>query len=157
MKIILGKFLCITALVFGMSFGLQDFSKISLFISPASFGFIIVATIGALVIGFQGYFISSITLLWKWNSRNPVVDKQVLANGIQFWKAAKRYAVVFGFVGTMIGMIFVLYEIGKDDLSGFGPAISFALITLFYGLILGYVEFDPIICLLEKQKTKLKK
>ena len=149
---ILGLFLYILALVFGMTFGFQDLIKLKLFISVGSFIFIVVATIGTLLIGFRGHFISSVTLIWKKDSINPRVDRQILDIGIQFWKAARRYVIVSGFIGTFIGMVFTLHELGKDDLSGLGPAISFSLITLFYGLIL-YLHFDPIVCLLETKQS----
>ena len=80
------------------------------------------------------------------------MDNQTLDRGIQFWKAAKRYAIAHGFIGTVIGMVLMLSEMGNDDLGGVGPAASFALLTVLYGLILGYVDFDPIACLLEARK-----
>ena len=63
--IILGLFLCAFALVFGMVDSLQDFNKIMIFVNSAFFAFIIVLTVGTLLIGFQGYFISPVTSIWK--------------------------------------------------------------------------------------------
>ena len=153
---VLGLFLYIFALVFGMTFWFQKFTNLRFFISAGSFSFMVVATIGTLLIGFRGCFISSVTLIWKNDSINPKVDRQILDIGIQFWKAARRYAIVSGFIGTFIGMVFTLHELGKDDLSGLGPVISFSLITLFYGLIF-YLHFDPIVCLLETKQSSYRR
>ena len=49
-------------------------------------------------------------------------------------------------------MVFTLHAFGDDDLGGVGPAISIALLTVLYGLISGYLVFDPIACLLEARK-----
>ena len=97
--------------------------------------------------GFQGSFISSVTSIWKRD-----IDDQTLDRSIQFWKAAKRYAIAYGFIGALIGMVFTLHAFGDDDLGGVGPAISIVLLTVYYGLISGYLVFDPIACLLEARK-----
>ena len=80
------------------------------------------------------------------------MDNQALDRGIQFWKVAKRYVIAYLFIGTVIGMVLMLNEMSNDDLTSVGPAVSFALLTVFYGLILGYVVFDPIVCLLKARR-----
>ena len=80
------------------------------------------------------------------------MDNQTLDRSIQFWKAAKRYAIAYGFIGSLIGMVFTLHAFGDDDLGGVGPAIAIVVMTVYYGLISGYLVFDPIACLLEARK-----
>jgi chemotaxis protein MotA len=53
-----------------------------------------------------------------------------------------RLAPVFGFVGTIIGLIKVLNHIGDTTQIGHGMAIS--LLTTFYGLLLANFLFVPI-------------
>ena len=145
--IVAGLLLCYFALVFGMSANLTNLGKIKLFFDPVSFVLVFVPIVGTLLIGCRGYFISSVTSIWKRD-----VDNQTLDRSIQFWKAAKRYAIAYGFIGSLIGMVFTLHAFGDDDLGGVGPAISISLITVYYGLISGYLVFDPIACLLEARK-----
>ena len=145
--IILGLLLGAVALVFGMTGALLDFNKLTFFISAPAFIVVFILTVGTLLMGFQGYFISSVTSIWKRD-----VDNQTLDRSIQFWKAAKRYAIAYGFIGSLIGMVFTLHAFGDDDLGGVGPAISISLISVLYALILGYLIFDPIACLLEARK-----
>ena len=145
--IILGLLLGVFALVFGMSANFTNFGNLKFFLDGASFAVVYILTVGTLLIVCRGSFISSVTSTWKRD-----IDNQTLDRSIQFWKAAKRYAIAYGFIGALIGMVFTLHAFGDDDLGGVGPARSFALITVLYGFILGYLVFDPIACLLEARK-----
>ena len=144
--IILGLLLGVLALVFGMSANLTNFDTLKFFLDPASFAVVFVLTVGTLLMGFQGSFISSVTSIWKRD-----IDDQTLDRSIQFWKAAKRYAIAYGFIGTVMGMVLILHLFGGDPGGQFLP-LSIAILTVYYGLILGYLVFDPIACLLEARK-----
>ncbi|MBB16131.1 hypothetical protein CMK22_12715 [Candidatus Poribacteria bacterium] len=145
--IILGLLLGVFALVFGMSANLTNLGNLKFFLEPTSFTLVFVPIVGTLLIGCRGSFISSVTSIWKRD-----VDNQTLDRSIQFWKAAKRYAIAYGFIGSLIGMVFTLHAFGDDDLGGVGPAIAIVVMTVYYGLISGYLVFDPIACLLEARK-----
>ena len=144
---VVGLLLGVFALVFGMSANFTNFGNLKFFLDGASFAVVYILTVGTLLIVCRGSFISSVTSTWKRD-----IDNQTLDRSIQFWKAAKRYAIAYGFIGSLIGMVFTLHAFGDDDLGGVGPARSFALITVLYGFILGYLVFDPIACLLEARK-----
>jgi flagellar motor component MotA len=145
--IILGLLLGVFALVFGMSANLTNLGNLKFFLEPTSFTLVFVPIVGTLLIGCRGSFISSVTSIWKRD-----VDNQTLDRSIQFWKAAKRYAIAYGFIGSLIGMVFTLHAFGDGDLGGVGPAIAIVVLTVYYGLISGYLVFDPIACLLEARK-----
>lgn len=53
-----------------------------------------------------------------------------------------KLAPVFGFVGTIVGLISVLNHMGDPTQIGYGMAIS--LLTTFYGLLLGNLLFAPL-------------
>ena len=144
---VVGLLLGVFALVFGMSANLTNLGNLKFFLEPTSFTLVFVPIVGTLLIGCRGSFISSVTSIWKRD-----VDNQTLDRSIQFWKAAKRYAIAYGFIGSLIGMVFTLHAFGDDDLGGVGPAIAIVVMTVYYGLILGYLVFDPIACLLEARK-----
>ena len=144
--IILGLLLGVLALVFGMSANLTNFDTLKFFLDPSSFAVVFVLTVGTLLMGFQGSFISSVTSIWKRD-----IDDQTLDRSIQFWKAAKRYAIAYGFIGTVMGMVLILNAMGDDPGRQILP-LSIAVLTVYYGLILGYLVFDPIACLLEARK-----
>ena len=90
------------------------------FIDPPSAFFVIFPAIGALLVGFKGYFISSITSIGKKD-----VDNLNLVKGVEFWKAAKRYAIAFSFLGFMIGVIPLLTHGGLENLGTLGPKLAF--------------------------------
>ena len=144
--IILGLLLGVFALVFGMSANLTNFDTLKFFLDPASFAVVFVLTVGTLLMGFQGSFISSVTSIWKRD-----IDDQTLDRSIQFWKAAKRYAIAYGFIGTVMGIVLILNAMGDDPGRQILP-LSIAVLAVYYGLILGYLVFDPIACLLEARK-----
>ena len=143
---VVGLLLGVWALVFGMSANLTNFDTLKFFLDPASFAVVFVLTVGTLLMGFQGSFISSVTSTWKRG-----IDDQTLDRSIQFWKAAKRYAIAYGFIGTVMGMVLILNAMGDDPGRQILP-LSIAVLTVYYGLILGYLVFDPIACLLEARK-----
>ena len=115
MNLIIWITLVVTPIVTGMfvSGGLGKF------IDPPSVFITILPTIGAMTVGFKGYFISSITSVWKKD-----VDHLTLAKGIEFWKASKRYAIAFSFLGFMIGLIAMLGSGTLENLGKFGPPKS---------------------------------
>ena len=117
------------------------------FIDMPSVFITIVPTIGALLVGFKGYFISSITSVWKKD-----VDNLTLVKGVEFWKASKRYAIAFSFLGFMIVLIATLGGGGLENLGTLSPKLTVALIIVFYGLFWGYIISDPIACSLETKK-----
>ena len=129
-----------------MSANFTNFDTLKLFLDGASFAVVFVLTVGTLLMGFQGSFISSVTSIWKRD-----IDDQTLDRSIQFWKAAKRYAIAYGFIGTVMGIVLILNAMGDDPGRQILP-LSIAVLTVYYGLILGYLVFDPIACLLEARK-----
>ena len=143
MNLIIWIVLLVVPIVAGMSMS----GGIGQFIDLPSVFITIVPTIGALLVGFKGYFISSITSVWRKD-----VDRLTLVKGVEFWKASKRYAIAFSFLGFMIGVIPLLTHGGLENLGTLGPKLAFPSITVFYGLILGYMVADPIACSLETKK-----
>lgn len=53
-------------------------------------------------------------------------------------------APAFGMIGTLVGLIKMLYSLDGADMSGLGPNMGVALITTFYGSFLAHVIFTPI-------------
>lgn len=53
-------------------------------------------------------------------------------------------APAFGMIGTLVGLIKMLYNLDGADMSSMGPNMGVALITTFYGSVLAHVVFTPI-------------
>ena len=76
----------------------------------------------------------------------------------ELMKTMGTYAPAFGMVGTLIGLVFMLFGMAKSDggdggIGNIGPAMGVALITTFYGTILANLIFNPFA---EKIKSRNK-
>ena len=59
-------------------------------------------------------------------------------------KTLGTFAPAFGMVGTLIGLVFMLFNMGGEGgIDDIGPAMAVALITTFYGTILANLIFNP--------------
>ena len=69
------------------------------------------------------------------------------------WGQARTYFVASGFIGTMIGFVIILKNL--DDIGAIGPGLALAIITVFYGLVLGYGICLPMQSRLEDRAREL--
>ena len=71
-----------------------------------------------------------------------------------------KYSPAFGMIGTLIGLVVMLYGMadmaggGEDPMAVLGAGMGAALITTFYGTILANMFFNPMA---EKFETRIKK
>lgn len=65
-----------------------------------------------------------------------------LAAAARAWAQARVYAVAAGGIGVVIGTIIMARNM--DDWSALGPGLSICLLTVLYGLVLGYGVFLPL-------------
>ena len=70
-------------------------------------------------------------------------------------KTMGMFSPAFGMVGTLIGLVFMLFGMGNSDdgIGNIGPSMGVALITTFYGTILANLIFNPFA---EKIKSRNK-
>ena len=63
----------------------------------------------------------------------------------QKFQSMGKYPPAFGMMGTTIGMIVLLANLGgKDAMKMIGPAMGVCLITTLYGVIVANLAFIPI-------------
>ncbi len=63
---------------------------------------------------------------------------------IAMYERGSNAAPAFGMIGTLIGLIKMLYGLSDADMSSLGPNMGVALITTFYGSLLAHVVFNPV-------------
>ena len=73
-------------------------------------------------------------------------------------KKMGEFSPAFGMVGTLIGLVFMLFGMANSDggdggIGAIGPAMAVALITTFYGAVLANLIFNPFA---EKIKSRNK-
>ena len=67
-------------------------------------------------------------------------------------RKAGEIAPAMGLIGTLIGLVQMLGRL--DDPSTIGPAMAVALLTTFYGAILGNMVFNPLASKLERNSAE---
>lgn len=64
------------------------------------------------------------------------------------------YAPAFGMVGTLLGLVNMLYDMSSGGFEQIGLNMAVALITTFYGLIFANLIFKPIASVLEERTNQ---
>ena len=74
-----------------------------------------------------------------------MLETQMLSNskGTEALNKMGGDAPAFGMLGTLIGLVIMLANMGGDPAS-IGPSMAVALITTFYGIILARLIFIPL-------------
>nr|WP_256489528.1 MotA/TolQ/ExbB proton channel family protein [Pleionea sp. CnH1-48] len=70
------------------------------------------------------------------------------------FRAMASFAPAFGMLGTLIGLINMLPQMGSGNLSEMGIQLAIALVTTFYGLLLSNLVFKPIAIKLERRTER---
>ena len=110
-------------------------------------------------------------LLNSWPASHPFLDecfkliaegkltevelREVLSRRSQYFKQAymgdaKMLAVLakfpssFGMLGSTVGLVDMMSELGKNGQEGIGPAMAMALVATFWGLVLTYMLLMPL-------------
>jgi chemotaxis protein MotA len=66
-------------------------------------------------------------------------------------RAMSGYAPAFGMLGTLLGLIQMLFGLGSGDLGTIGAAMGFAMLTTVYGLVLANLILKPAASKLEER------
>lgn len=64
------------------------------------------------------------------------------------------YAPAFGMLGTLLGLIHMLYGLGVTGIETVGTTMGFALLTTLYGLIASNLIFKPLALKLERSAVQ---
>lgn len=65
-------------------------------------------------------------------------------SGEQIFRTAGKYAPAFGLIGTLIGLIAMLKNLGSGNIESLGPAMAVALVTTFYGALMANLVLLPV-------------
>lgn len=61
------------------------------------------------------------------------------------------FAPAFGMIGTLVGLINMMFILGDGDMSVIGVQLAVALMTTFYGVLLANLVFKPVAVKLERR------
>jgi chemotaxis protein MotA len=80
---------------------------------------------------------------------DALVDRPRRAASIM--KRASDIAPAMGLIGTLVGLVQMLAQL--DNPSSIGPAMAVALLTTFYGALMGTIVLSPLSAKLERNST----
>ncbi|MEZ2720886.1 motility protein A [Paenalcaligenes hominis] len=69
----------------------------------------------------------------------------------QLFRVMASYAPAFGMVGTLIGLVNLMFLLGDGDMTIIGQQMALALMTTFYGILLSNLLFKPVAVKLERR------
>lgn len=96
----------------------------------------------------DGYLPDDIERMMK-NEIDALMDRHKRSAGIT--RRASEVAPAMGLIGTLVGLVQMLADLENPET--IGPAMAIALLTTFYGAILGTVIMAPLAVKLEKNSA----
>ena len=69
----------------------------------------------------------------------------------QLFRVMASFAPAFGMVGTLVGLVNLMFLLGDGDMTAIGRQMAIALITTFYGVLLANLVFKPVAVKLERR------
>ncbi|HEX5806460.1 MAG TPA: MotA/TolQ/ExbB proton channel family protein [Macromonas sp.] len=69
----------------------------------------------------------------------------------QLFRVMAAYAPAFGMVGTLVGLVNMLYTLGSGNIDAIGKHLAVGLMTTLYGVLLANLVFKPVAVKLERR------
>ncbi len=69
----------------------------------------------------------------------------------QLFRVMASYAPAFGMLGTLVGLVNLMFLLGDGDMTAIGRQMAIALMTTFYGVLLANLVFKPVAVKLERR------
>lgn len=69
----------------------------------------------------------------------------------QLFRVMASFAPAFGMVGTLVGLVNLMFLLGDGDMVAVGRQLAIALMTTFYGVLFANLIFKPVAVKLERR------
>lgn len=69
----------------------------------------------------------------------------------QLFRVMASYAPAFGMLGTLVGLVNLMFLLGDGDMTAIGRQMAVALMTTLYGVLLANLVFKPVAVKLERR------
>ncbi|MEJ2403927.1 MAG: MotA/TolQ/ExbB proton channel family protein [Candidatus Thiodiazotropha sp.] len=87
--------------------------------------------------------------------RQIAEDRDHLRQPVEMLRGMSGYAPAFGMLGTLLGLVQMLFGLGSGDLASIGAAMGFAMLTTVYGLVLANLILKPLASKFEQRGRQL--
>mgnify|MGYP001553360797 CR=1 FL=1 len=95
----------------------------------------------------DGFSFEQIEHQMQWSIHSVKEEK---AKRLQLMQVMSGLAPAFGMLGTLLGLVQLLFNLSANGVEQAGAAMGFAMITTFYGLLITNVGLKPVTLKLEK-------
>lgn len=89
------------------------------------------------------------TLLWQLSN-----TKEVETQRLRILYAMASFAPAFGMLGTLMGLVRMLFSLGDEGLAIVGASMGFAMITTVYGLVSANLIIKPVAIKMERRSRE---
>src|SRR5690606_24635244 len=72
----------------------------------------------------------------------------------QLFRVMAGFAPAFGMLGTLVGLVNLLFLLGDGDMTAIGRQMALARMTTFYGVLLANLVFKPVAVKLERRTER---
>ncbi|QEY59233.1 chemotaxis protein MotA [Pseudomonas sp. C27(2019)] len=72
----------------------------------------------------------------------------------QLFRVMASYAPAFGMIGTLVGLVNLMFLLGDGDMALIGQQMALALMTTFYGVLFSNLLFKPVAVKLERRTER---
>jgi len=87
----------------------------------------------------------------RWRIANA---KEQDKHALRILQSMVGFAPAFGMLGTLLGLISLLFNLGESGLSEIGTSMGFAMFTTVYGLALANLIIKPVVIKMEHQSRE---
>jgi chemotaxis protein MotA len=77
-------------------------------------------------------------------------ERDQARNPVELLRAMGGYSPTLGMLGTLLGLVQMLFGLGSGDMDSIGASMGFAMLTTVYGLVLANLLLKPLASKLER-------
>jgi chemotaxis protein MotA len=83
--------------------------------------------------------------------RQIAEERERLVAPVELLRAMAGYAPTLGMLGTLLGLLQMLFSVGTGDVERMGTSMGFAMMTTVYGLVLANLVLKPLAAKVEQR------
>ncbi len=83
--------------------------------------------------------------------RQIAEERDRLVGPVELLRAMAGYAPTLGMLGTLLGLLQMLFSVGSGDTASMGTAMGFAMMTTVYGLVVANLVLKPLAAKVEQR------
>jgi chemotaxis protein MotA len=86
--------------------------------------------------------------------RQIAEERERLVGPVELLRAMAGYAPTLGMLGTLLGLLQMLFDVSSGDVASMGIAMAFALVTTVYGLVIANLVLKPLAAKIEQRNRR---